>query len=58
MFKFPHVCVCVNHHISTFNTGLSLARLCGSALSFDLEVSEQHTLEFSDWESRDYCIYH
>lgn len=34
------------------------SRPCGSAHSFDLEVSEQHTLEFSEWESQDYCIYH
>lgn len=33
-------------------------RVCGSAPPFDLEAWEQHTLEFSDWESRDDCIYH
>lgn len=49
-----------NHEITTceIKHRLSLARLWSSAHSFDLEVSEQRTLEFSDWESRDYCIYH
>lgn len=46
---------CVNDKVSV---QIVFIGLCGSAHSFDLEVSEQHTLEFSDWESQDYCIYH
>lgn len=37
---------------------LYLAVCVVSAHSFDLEALEQHTLEFSEWESQDYCIYH
>lgn len=53
--QYVLICKSLNEVLSNvFSSG----RLWGCARSFDLGVWEQHTLEFSDWESQDYCIYH
>ncbi len=58
--KVHTTALCVNFQDFNFYNKFQIvfSGLCGSAHSFDLEVREQHSLEFSDWESQDYSIYH